>query len=124
MRDLSRSPEKGGPQTPKASTAPQVCTADSSPPPRKAAGFVESPEIPWFPPVALIDSRIDPFAPEVYFFLYHPLCLSIGRKGAPALPSKEDLVLYHPLLVCRDQQNQPLPRPSKGDLVLYRPSAR
>lgn len=57
--------------------------------------------------------------PEGPFCLVSPFSLSIGRKGAPALPSKDDLVLYHPLLVCRDQQNQPQQRLRGEDLVLY-----
>jgi hypothetical protein len=44
----------------------------------------------------------------------NPFCLvsfdflSIGRKGAWALPPKDDLVLYHRPFVGREQQNQPL----------------
>jgi len=50
-----------------------------------------------------------------------PFSLSIGHKGAPALPSQPDLVLYHPVFCSRDHENQPLPRLARGYLVLYHP---
>lgn len=57
--------------------------------------------------------------PDVYLVLYPPLAIPIGHKGASALPPQEDLVLYHPIFVSRDQQNQPLIRLGEGYLVLY-----
>ena len=60
----------------------------------------------------------------IHLVLYPLLSLSIGRKGASALPSKDDLVLYHPLFLSRDQQNQPQQRLRGGDLVLYHRLAR
>lgn len=45
--------------------------------------------------------------PDVYLVLYPPLAIPIGHKGASALPPKEDLVLYHPVFIPRDQENQP-----------------
>ena len=56
---------------------------------------------------------------DVYLVLYHPLSIPIGHKGAPALPPQPDLVLYHPIFVGRDQQNQSLIRLGEGYLVLY-----
>jgi hypothetical protein len=53
-----------------------------------------------------------------------PLSLSIGHKGVPALPSQPDLVLYHPVFVPRDHQNQPQTRLQEGYLVLYHPRSR
>jgi hypothetical protein len=53
-----------------------------------------------------------------------PFSLSIGHKGAPALPSQPDLVLYHPVFVPRDHQNQPQTRLQEGYLVLYHPQTR
>ena len=53
-----------------------------------------------------------------------PLSLSIGHKGVPALPSQPDLVLYHPVFVNRDHQNQPQTRLQQGYLVLYHPRSR
>jgi hypothetical protein len=53
-----------------------------------------------------------------------PLSLSIGHKGAPALPPQPDLVLYHPVFLTRDHQNQPQTRLQEGYLVLYHPRSR
>jgi hypothetical protein len=53
-----------------------------------------------------------------------PLSLSIGHKGAPALPSQPDLVLYHPVFISRDHENQPHTRLGEGYLVLYHPQPR
>ena len=57
----------------------------------------------------------------VYLVLYHPLCLPVGYKGAPALSPKKDLVLYPPAFVSRDQEHQPQERLGGGYLVLYHP---
>src|SRR5512139_2544844 len=62
---------------------------------------------------------IESFLLKVHLVLYHPLCLAIGRKSAPALPLEHDLVLYHPLLLPRDQQDQPQQRLRWRALVLY-----
>jgi hypothetical protein len=56
---------------------------------------------------------------DVYLVLYHLLSIPIGHKGAPALPPQEDLVLYPPIFVGRDHENQPQTRLGDGDLVLY-----
>ena len=53
-----------------------------------------------------------------------PFSLPIGHKGAPALPPQPDLVLYHPVFVSRDHQNQPQTRLQGGYLVLYHPRPR
>ena len=53
-----------------------------------------------------------------------PFSLSICHKGAPTLSSQPDLVLYHPVFVPRDHENQPQRRLQEGYLVLYHPWSR
>ena len=56
---------------------------------------------------------------DVHLVLYHLLSIPIGHKGASALSSQPDLVLYHPVFISRDHENQPQTRLGEGYLVLY-----
>ncbi len=61
---------------------------------------------------------------QVHLVLYHALSVPIGHKGVLALPSQPDLVLYHPVFISRDDENQPQTRLGEGYLVLYHPRSR
>ena len=69
-------------------------------------------------------STLRKLSPDVHLVLYQALSVPIGHEGAPALPSQPDLVLYHPVFIRRDHQNQPQTRLGEGYLVLYHPRSR
>ena len=63
------------------------------------------------PPFACVGKSLPGVLPPVHLVFYHPLSVSMGRKGPRANPFQTYLVFYHLHRLIRDEDNGLLERP-------------